>query len=108
LKTNFYLFTVNESDSFHAFFQSYDIFHSLYTEAGLVGGCTSNCTREKSELDFHKSGNVRAALSVSGKAMSALCPGAKNILLPPLRKTTKYEVKNRCKSSEEGKTEHLL
>jgi len=33
--------------------------------------------------------------------------GARNILATPPTKTTESEVKNRCKSAEEAKVEHL-
>jgi len=39
---------------------------------------------------------------------SALRPGARNILAPPVTKTIEFEVKNRCKNAEAAKAEHLL
>jgi len=38
----------------------------------------------------------------------ALRPGARNILASPANKITKFEVKNKYKSAEEAKTEHIL
>jgi len=34
--------------------------------------------------------------------------GQEILLRPPLTKTTEFEAKNRCKSAEKAKTEHLL
>jgi len=38
----------------------------------------------------------------------SLRPGQEIFLRPPSTKTTEFEVKNKCKSAEEAKTEHLL
>jgi len=36
------------------------------------------------------------------------CALGQNIFVPPPIKTAEFEVKNRCKSAEEAKAEHLL
>jgi len=38
-----------------------------------------------------------------GHSEGTLRPGARNILAPPSRKTTEFEMKNRCKSAEKAK-----
>jgi len=40
--------------------------------------------------------------------VGTLRPGAKNNFTPPRTKTLEFEVKNRSKSAEEAKIEHLL
>jgi len=42
------------------------------------------------------------------RSEGTLRPRAWNILAPPPTQTTESEVKNKCKSAEETKVEHLL
>jgi len=44
----------------------------------------------------------------SSVAIGCPAPGAKNVFAPPPTKTVKFEVKNKRKSAEEAKAEHLL
>jgi len=43
----------------------------------------------------------------SGVARVPCALGQETFLRPPLTKTAEFEVKNRCKSAEEAKAEHL-
>jgi len=43
-----------------------------------------------------------------GRPLDTLRPVVRNIFAPPVNKNYRFEVKNRCKSVEEAKTEHLL
>jgi len=49
-----------------------------------------------------------AFLYTSGLARVPCALGQEIFLRPPSTKTTKFEVKNSCKSAEEAKIEHLL
>jgi len=37
------------------------------------------------------------------RSWDTLCPGARNILAPPVIKSAEFEVKNRCKSAKDVK-----
>jgi len=45
---------------------------------------------------------------IQWRSEGTLCPGAKKIFAPPPTKIAEFEVKNRRRSAEEAKAEHLL
>jgi len=51
---------------------------------------------------------VVSVLSNQWRSQGTLRPGARNIFAPPVIKTAEFKVKNRCKSAEKVKAEHVL
>jgi len=52
--------------------------------------------------------DIFRTLGEQWRSWGILRPGARNIFAPPVNKTTEFEVKNRRKSADEAKAEHLL
>jgi len=75
-----------------------NIFVFTFLQSILAHAC-EGCWDNSSRLSHHTSVTY---------SESTQRPGAKHIFAPPPIKTAKYEVKNRPKSVEEAKAEHLL
>jgi len=81
----------------------------------LVPSSNCRCGAEEQTADhilvscpLYHPPNGTLGLAASGVARVPCALGQGVILLPLSTKTTEFEVKNRCKSAEEEKTEHLL